>query len=113
MAKTIIKNVEPIRGISRMEFYKKVKAAINADSYADTENFINKTKYKPEVEVDDSLIPHLRSCFTFQIKSEEELEMENYYKKRDEKIKKAETWFNTLTEEQKEFASLLFIPAAG
>lgn len=96
-----------------MEFYKKVKEAINADSYADTERFVNETRYKPEMEVDDDIIPHLRNCFTFQIKSEEELEWDYYYKKRDEKVQKANSWFNTLTEEQKEFASLIFTPAAG
>ncbi len=113
MTKSIIKNVEPIRGISRMEFYKKVKEAINADSYADVERFINETKYKIEIEVDDDIIPHLRNCFTFSNKIEEDLLLENYFKKRNEKVQKAKIWFDTLTEEQKEFALLMFTPAAG
>jgi hypothetical protein len=113
MEKTIIRNVEPIKGISRIEFYKRVKQAINSDSYADTERFINETKFKMEIEVNSNIVPHLKSAFTFQIKSEEELERENYYKERDEKIQKAKSWFDTLTQEQKEFASLLFIPTAG
>jgi hypothetical protein len=112
MEKTIIRNVEPIRGLSKLELFKRVKQAINSDSYADTDRFINETKFKMEIEVDSNIVPHLKSAFTFQIKSEEELERENYYKERDEKIQKAKSWFDTLTEEQKEFVSLLFIPAA-
>lgn len=113
MEKTIIRNVEPIKGISRMEFYKRVKQAINSESYADTERFINETKFKMEIELDSNIVPHLKSVFTFQIKSEEELKIENYYKERNEKIQKAKIWFDTLTQEQKEFASFFFIPAAG
>jgi hypothetical protein len=113
MEKTIIKNVEPIKCLSKLELFKRVKQAINSDSYADTDRFINEIKYKSEVEVDSNILPHLKSAFTFQIKSKEELEGENYYKERNEKIHKANEWFNTLSEEQKEFAAILFTACAG
>jgi len=105
--KVIIRNVEPIKGLSKMDFYKKVKIAINADSFSDTERFINEVKFKSEVEVDENIVPHLKSAFTFSLKHDYEIEMENYYKTKAEKVKKASEWFETLTQEQKEFAAIM------
>jgi len=113
MSKTLIRNIRRIEGLTKFEFVKRVKAAIGADTINETVNFIEQAESLMQMNVDSNFVPHLRNCFTFEIKSEKELERENYYKERNEKIQKAEVWFNTLTEEQKEFASLLFIPAAG
>jgi hypothetical protein len=113
MSKTKIRLASPIKGLSKLELFKRVKQAINADSLSDTERFIKELEFKYEIEVESEIVPHLRNCFTFEIVGEKELEEIKRWEERRIKFQAANEWFQTLTPEQKEFVFILGRPFAS
>ena len=113
MSTTLIRNVRKMDGLSKLEFVKRVKAAIGSDTLNPALNFIKQTESLHEMFVDSNIVPHLRNCFTFEIVTQDEIKQTNEGEERRIKFQKANEWSETLTEEQKEFVFLLGTPTAS
>lgn len=113
MSTTLIRNVRKMDGLSKLEFVKRVKAAIGSDNLMQTMNFIEQAEELMQMHVDSNFVPHLRNCFTFEIVPEDEVKQKEAWETRRQKIKAASEWFETLPEEQKEFVFLLSAPSAS
>lgn len=113
MSTTLIRNIRKMDGLSKLEFVKRVKAAIGSDTLNPALNFIEQTESISEMYVDSNIVPNLRNCFTFQIVPDDEIKQRNAWAERRIKFQAANEWFETLTEEQKEFVFLLGTASAS
>ena len=77
MSTTLIRNVRKMDGLSKLEFVKRVKAAIGSDTLNPALNFIKQTESLHEMFVDSNIVPHLRNCFTFEIVTQDEIKQTN------------------------------------
>lgn len=114
METTLIRNIQKIPGLTKIEFVKRVKAALGVDTLNPALNFVEQLELCgfSGIQIDSKIIPHLRNCFTFEIVSEKEKEEREFYLQRERQMKSANEWFETLSEEQKEFVYLLGRPSA-
>ena len=104
--------------LSKYEAYAILKKAMGLNSLQEAKELVDKMKSKWEHYVWEDDVPKLQSAFTFHNQTAElvqlEIERKKYEAEIEIKIESARKWFNTLTEEQKEFVRLLSpSPAMG
>ena len=118
--KLTIENVKPIEGINRYDLYKRVKTSLSLGSIGEAKKFVENIETSYQHEFEEEVIDKLANAFTFICQTRKEkikkIEEEKQNAEIERKTALAREWFNTLTDEQKEFVDLLtpkYSPAYG
>lgn len=106
-----IENIQPIKGLMRWDLFKILKASFNFEHFEDIKELVDKMTSSYSAEVEEEDIPKLQNAFTFHCQTladkQREIEQQNYYKEREEKMIAARNWYNTLSPELQEHVQVL------
>lgn len=92
---------------SKFEVYKAIKIAMQLGTVKEAIDLYNHLNLNWKVEVEEEDIPKLKEVFTFKVQSEYDRQWEINEAQRKIEVELARAWFNTLTEEQKEYARIM------